>query len=304
MGYGELPRPDTPQAGPTLAGLVADVWGPRARRRLAPKTWERDAVVYRKHIRPELGDHPIAALDIEDLVIWQETLEANGVGEPTIAKAIGILSSIFREAARRPRLTGVKGNPVALLEKPPTKRRRRPLVWGPIVVERVRQELLVNSRRIGSTAGLAARRDALLVSLMAMTGCRPGEALALRWSDVGARIAIARRLSGKQIVGGTKGGRDRSVPVLAPLQADLSALRERAAIGPRTTSSARRPVVTGSRPTGATTARATSSRRCAESKRGGGHGGRRCPTRTRCAKASPVLPRPGPTTSAATPTRP
>jgi len=45
-------------------------------------------------------------------------------------KALGILSSIFREAARRPRSTGVTGNPVSLLERPAARRPRRPLVWG------------------------------------------------------------------------------------------------------------------------------------------------------------------------------
>jgi hypothetical protein len=49
----------------------------------------------------------------------------------------------------------------------------------------------------------------------------------LRWQDVGARISIAQRLSGTEIVAGTKSGPDRSVPVLAPLRADLGALRER-----------------------------------------------------------------------------
>ncbi|HZK16536.1 MAG TPA: tyrosine-type recombinase/integrase, partial [Solirubrobacterales bacterium] len=71
-----------------------------------------------------------------------------------------------------------------------------------------------------------AMRDALLVALTAYTGCRPGEALALRWSDIGTRIAISRRLSGREIVEGTKGGRDRSAPVLAPLGTDLADLRE------------------------------------------------------------------------------
>jgi integrase len=221
-----LQKPVGALPGPTLAVFVADIWAPRAKRRLAAKTWERDAVIYRKHIRSRIGDQPLAALDIEDLAVWQEGLEESGVGEPTIAKAIGILSSVFREAARRPRSTGVKGNPVALLEKPRARRRRRPLVWGPVVVERVRCELLANSRRIGLSRDLAAQRDALLVSLMEMTGCRPGEALALRWIDIGRRIAITRRLSGKQIVTGTKGGRERNVPVLAPLRADLTALRE------------------------------------------------------------------------------
>jgi integrase len=138
---------------------------------------------------------------------------------------MSIVSSIFREAARRPRSTGVTGNPAALLEKPRARRRRRPLVWGPVVVERVRFQLLVGSRRIGRDKRLAATRDALLVSLMEMTGCRPGEALALRWSDIGERIAIVRRLSGKDIVEGTKTGRHRSVPLLRPLRADLDQLR-------------------------------------------------------------------------------
>lgn len=73
---------------------------PRARRRLAPKTWQRDSIVYEKHVRPMLGDRPIAALDVEDLVEWQDGLERDGVGAPTAIKAMSILSSVFREAAR------------------------------------------------------------------------------------------------------------------------------------------------------------------------------------------------------------
>lgn len=214
-------------SSPTLDSFVTDVWAPRARRRLADKTWERDAIVYARHIRPVLGERPIAALDVEDLAVWQDGLEEKGVGSPTAIKAIGILSSIFREAARRPRSTGVGGNPVALLDKPSGKRRRRPRVWGPVVVERVRFQLLVNSRRLGSGCTATAMRDTLLVSLMAMTGCRPGEALALHWGDIAARVSIGRALSGKAIVARTKTGRDRSVPLLAPLRADLDELRER-----------------------------------------------------------------------------
>lgn len=213
---------------PTLAAFVRDIWAPRARRRLALKTWQRDSVVYEKHIRPHLGDRLLAGLEIEDLVEWQDKLEGDGVGAPTMIKAIGILSGVFREAARRPRSTGVRENPVELLDRPSARRRRRPRVWGPVVVERVRFELLSGSRRIGPQRELVARLDALLISLMSMTGCRPGEALALRWGDIGTRIGIGRRLSGKRIFDGTKDGRDRSVPLLAPLRADLYSLRERA----------------------------------------------------------------------------
>jgi hypothetical protein len=105
----------------TLADFVDEVWAPRARRRLAMKTWERDCAVYRKHIAGELGELPIARIDSEDLVEWQDRLEQRGVGGPTMIKAMSILSGIFREAGRRPRSTGVLRNPVFLLDRPSAK---------------------------------------------------------------------------------------------------------------------------------------------------------------------------------------
>jgi integrase len=216
---------------PTLATFVEEVWAPRARRRLVAKTWQRDEIVYRCHIEPRLGQLPLTAIDSEVLAEWQDGLEEHGVGGPTVIKAIGILSGVFREAARRARSTGVRSNPTVLLERPRAKRQRQPLVWGPVVVEKVRYELLINSRRAAGSREPAALRDALLVALMAMAGCRPGEALALRWRDVGGRITISRRLSGRQILEGTKNGRDRVVPVPPPLENDLTALRALGADG-------------------------------------------------------------------------
>lgn len=218
--------------GLTLAAFVADVWAPRAKRRLAPKTWKRDRIVYNKHVLEQLGGCPIATIDAEVLVEWQDDLEAAGVGAPTIIKAMTILSSIFGEAARRPRTTGVKANPVATLDKPSGKRRRRPRVWGPAVIERVRYQLLVNSRRIGKGKRIAALRDALLVSFMEMTGCRPGEALAVRWYDIERQVAIESALSGDEIVDRTKTEADRVVPVLVPLVGDLEVLRKLSDDGP------------------------------------------------------------------------
>jgi integrase len=71
-----------------------------------------------------------------------------------------------------------------------------------------------------------AMRDTLLVSLMAMTGCRPGDALALQWSDLEGRVSIARRLSGTEIVAGTKTGGERTAPLLGPLHDDLVAMAQ------------------------------------------------------------------------------
>ncbi|HET7445396.1 MAG TPA: tyrosine-type recombinase/integrase [Solirubrobacterales bacterium] len=216
----------------TLAVFVADVWAPKAKRRLAPKTWKRDTTVYNNHILHQLGGRPIARIDAEVLVEWQDAREEAGVGAPTLIKAMTILSSIFREAARRPRVTGVRVNPVVMLDKPSGKRRRRPRVWGPVVVERVRYELLVNSLRIGPVKDLAALRDSLLVGFMAMTGCRPGEALALRWRDIVGKVAIEAALSGDEVVDRTKTETDRIVPLLRPLARDLAVVRTRSGDGP------------------------------------------------------------------------
>lgn len=94
-----------PHQGPTLTMFVEEVWAPRARRRLVAKTWERDALVYRRHIQPYLGALPLAAIDAEVLTDWQDGLEARGVGGPTLIKAIGILSGVSgrqRDAPDRP----------------------------------------------------------------------------------------------------------------------------------------------------------------------------------------------------------
>ena len=137
------------RSGTSLAVFVADVWAPQREAPPRAEELETTSRIYNKHVLRRLGDRPMAAIDVEVLVEWQDALEAAGVGSPTIVKAIGILSSVFREAARRPRASGVGANPVALLDKPAVKRRRRPLVWGPVVVECVRRQLLVESRRIG-----------------------------------------------------------------------------------------------------------------------------------------------------------
>jgi integrase len=217
----------------SLAEFVAEVWAPKARRRVSEKTWKRDAVIYNKHVLEQLGEERIAEIDAETLVVWQEELEREGRGPGTIVKAMGILSRIFKEAARRPRVTGVRGNPVVLLERPKPKPRRRPLVWGPVVVEKVRYQLLVNSLRINPEKELVAMRDAALVSLMAMTGCRPQDALALTWADIEPKLVVLnKRLSDEKIIERTKNQGDRSAPLLRPLKDDLDALRRRSGDGP------------------------------------------------------------------------
>jgi integrase len=86
---------------------------------------------------------------------------------------------------------------------------------APVTVEEIRR-LLLARRRL---------RDATLVSVLAYAGLRPGEALALRWGDIGERTILVDRAVALGDVKGTKTGRRRSVRLLAPLAADLAEWR-------------------------------------------------------------------------------
>lgn len=64
-------------------------------------------------------------------------------------------------------------------------------------------------------------RDAAIVSVLAHSGIRPGECLALTWADITetrVRVSRAMSLGG---VRGTKTGKSRSVRLIAPLAQDL-----------------------------------------------------------------------------------
>ena len=56
--------------------------------------------------------------------------------------------------------------------------------------------------------------------------------MALRWREIGERIPLARGLSGKEIVDRTKTEKDRIAVLMAPLAADLEALRKLSGDGP------------------------------------------------------------------------
>jgi integrase len=82
----------------------------------------------------------------------------------------------------------------------------------PAAIERLRAELLRTER-------LA---DASLVAALAYGGLRPGEALALRWADVGGRVLKVERAAAKGEVKVTKNSRLRTVRLVTPLALDLA----------------------------------------------------------------------------------
>ncbi len=128
---------------------------------------------------------------------WQASVLTHG--HEALRKARTVLSAILQTAVETELIAL---NPVRLVRPPkaPLKDEVRPL--APAAVEALRAQL--------------DHRDAVLVSLLAYAGLRPGEARTLLWGHVQEHTLI---------VGASKTGRRRTVRLLEPLAHDLRAWR-------------------------------------------------------------------------------
>jgi integrase len=233
--------------GPTLGEWIRDHWVPEYASTLADSTRERYANAYKVHIEPWLDDVPLGELTVARVRAWQADEIAAGVQPGTIHKCRAVLSGILRHAAES---EAIPGNPMSLVRPPRALQRDAVVPLPPITVERIRAAMLDDTpREVGASyPGQRARGryerpapgteqtrrlDALIVSLLAYSGLRPGELRGLRWGDVGeSTIHVQRAADNAGNVKTTKTTKRRSVRLLAPLAADLREARLAAARPP------------------------------------------------------------------------
>jgi integrase len=166
------------------------------------------ASVWDRYVLPRLGGFELRRLTPAVIDGFQSELRREGVGDPTILKTLTLLQGILQRAVVWGR---IPANPVAPIRKPTQRRTRTVRPIPPATVEKIRRKLIAGGRV----------RDATLVSVLAYAGLRPGEALALRWGDVGKRTILVERAAALGNVKETKTGQTRSVRLLAPLAGDL-----------------------------------------------------------------------------------
>ncbi len=228
----ELKRAELAKAGAgvdapipkTLATLIDEFIRQHADENLAPKTVER----YReqaKYISPELLTKPIA--EITPLHLnreWARLLKSGGHDRktksprPLSAKSVrniaGVISSAYSRAVKWG-LTTV--NPVTNSE-PPKVKRHRGIAFTP-----AQQKMLIEA----ASSPWCLRT---YLEVVAATGCRRGEVLALRWSDVkDGRAMVGRSLTQTRDVlkfKGTKSDEMRAVTLPTSAIAALNAHRK------------------------------------------------------------------------------
>jgi integrase len=195
-----------------LADFAEEWWKLYAVPNLASRTLRSYAGLWDRHVLPRLGSMRLSAISPEVVERFRAELEADGVGLPTVHRALVLLQSVLRRAVEWRR---IGHNPVKAVQKPKVRRQREVRPLSPLTVEQLRA-VVAKRRRHGA-------RDAAMIGLLAYAGLRPQEALALRWEDVRERtVLVEKAADGQGGVKLTKTGQSRTVRLLTPLADDLA----------------------------------------------------------------------------------
>jgi len=226
----------TSRGGPTLGQWISERWAPEHASNLAQSTRERYAGAYNVHIAPWLDELPLRELTVARLRGWQTERIRAGVRPGTIHKCRTVLSSILRHAAES---EAIPANPLSLVRAPKSQHRDAVEPLAPAAIERIRAVIRDPPARVIAASQVGQRqrrpyeldppgepatwqRDALIVSLLAYSGLRPGELRALRWSDIRENTILVQRAANPDGSSKpTKNERRRSIRLLAPLAQDL-----------------------------------------------------------------------------------
>ena len=126
---------------------------------------------------PRLGATPLRELDPLSLTAFRAELTAARIGPASTRRVMVILQGVLERAVEWQR---IPSNPARAVRKPAQRRERAVRPLPPLDIERIRAHLVDDGRM----------RDAVLVSVLAYAGLRPGEALALRWSHIRERTIL------------------------------------------------------------------------------------------------------------------
>jgi len=209
---GRLPHGRIPTVGEWLTYWLETIVTERNR----PNTVRTYRTYVEQYLVPKLGRHRLDKLTPEHIAVAWRELRADGLGQNTVHNVHAALSRSLKVAQQRGKVTQ---NIATLLDAP--KRTKS----TPMVLDKAQARAVLDAAKDDRNAA----RWTVAFSL----GLRQGEALGLRWSDVDldAGILVVRhslgRVKGKCLVlGPTKGDRERTIAVPAPLLVDLKAHRK------------------------------------------------------------------------------
>jgi integrase len=200
-----------PRAAKATVGELGPIWLAN-QSHLKPSSLRPLEIAWRRHVEPVWGSRRVGEIRHSDVQSWV-TRFAAGDGKPrsatTVVRAHGVLAGILEVAVRDRR---VLANPARDVKLPRKVRR---------------EHRYLTHEQVHALAAASGERGALVL-LLAYTGLRWGEAIALRTRDLNL---LARRINvatnavevGSAIeIGTPKNHKRRSVPIPRLLLADLA----------------------------------------------------------------------------------
>jgi hypothetical protein len=155
----------------TLSEFFDQWWRDYAMVDLKRSTLKTYRCVWETHAQPHLGYLALRDIDSPRIVRFRGDLMRDGVGVQSVVKTMAMLQGVFRDAVEAGEASF---NPVKAVRKPSPGPTREVHPLTPRQIERLAMDL--DLRGCGTSS--------FLVRLMAYTGLRPQEALALHWYAV------------------------------------------------------------------------------------------------------------------------
>ena len=186
LSVGNVPRRAEGRSGaPLFRDFVLEEWLPAYRRRCAPSSCQFANRVLKRQLIPAFGRLPLDAIRRIDVERWFDAYSRTAPGGAN--KALEILGQIMNAALA----AGHAGTaPVKGIAKNP-----RPKLTRFLSAEEIERLHRVLDRLVGERP--SRRQQADVVRLLLLTGCRKGEILKLRWSEVdGDRLNLADTKTG------------------------------------------------------------------------------------------------------------
>lgn len=142
-----------------------------ARPRVRPRTFESYAGLVRLHVGPELGTRPLAAITPLEVQALYAKMGEQGPAPRTVRYVYSVLRSALEQAVRWRMLPQ---NPARHVDLPRQQRRE--------------MRALSADEALRFLEAAEGTRHGVLFELLLATGLWPGEALALRWTDIDLEV--------------------------------------------------------------------------------------------------------------------
>jgi integrase len=193
------------RAAPTMADLIERFIGEHVEPRLRPETVRHYRMLIDRHIRPHFGAHlKVADVSFADIDSLHRKISKTGASYAA-NRAVAICSKMFTLAIR---WNMRSDNPTRGIERNLESKRKRYLTAAEL------------ARLTAALAAPPSRQAANVIRLLLLTGCRRGEACAMRWGDLDLTAGIWTKLGST-----TKQKTDHVAPLSGPARQLLSEIR-------------------------------------------------------------------------------